>query len=155
MKRRWPHKAGTSPTLKEVPDPAAPRELLATGWYHKTTKTLIVWRKQAMTGKLSRWQELTCPCRYGGISSCPALPSQDFSLPHKELDFCCYIPQGHLEDVKHCFSFKEKYFLPSRKRKRNTEKHKNMINVHSCTWNPRKQKQLHYICCCLLSSPNT
>lgn len=125
MKRMGPTWGRDNPnTLKEVPEPAAPRQLMATGWYHKTTKTLF---------EESNWQEPTRPHRYGGIGSCPALPSQHFSLPCEELDFCCYIPQGHLEDVKHCFSFKEKYFPALKeweKKYRKAQKHDYRAFLH-------------------------
>lgn len=89
--------------------PAALRELLATRWHYKKAKKKkkskplfednVQW--QTSHTVTSSWQEPTCPCRFGGISSCPILPSQDFLRPSKELDFC--LLQTHpLETFRRC-----------------------------------------------------
>lgn len=87
-------------------------------------------------------QEPICPCRYGGIRSCPVLPSQDFLLPVSWI-FVCYklIPQRHLEDVKHHLPFKEKYFpaIKEWEKKYIYKKHKNATKVHARPRNPKKQ----------------
>lgn len=85
-------------------------------------------------------QEPTCPCSYGGISSCPVLPSQDFLLPVSWI-FVCYKLMSFTKDVKHHLPFQEEYFPAIKEwgKKNIYKKHKNATKVRAYSWNPKKQ----------------